>query len=214
MSWTPTKALPFVDCFVWIECANAPFPLLLLVQRQPPLPPPLPLACAAALISTFGCPLIPLSDGPRFSTSCEHSGPFFATAAPRHVIFRRMTRRAPQVLPRVDRSVLHLHRRRILRVLTGRRAWLLLSRLLYLLALCFVPHCVSRRCRQGSPHARKASRLLEPSARRLTFRRYWVKCNLWIFIFGWVGNYFWTHYFYIVLRAKYAALNARHTLAP
>ncbi len=37
--------------------------------------------------------------------------------------------------------------------------------------------------------------------------RYWVKCNLWIFIFGWVGNYFWTHYFYTVLRAKYAASN-------
>jgi len=41
--------------------------------------------------------------------------------------------------------------------------------------------------------------------RCLTLRRYWVKCNLWILIFGWVGNYFWTHYFYVVLRAKYAA---------
>ncbi|URE29971.1 hypothetical protein MUK42_06153 [Musa troglodytarum] len=28
--------------------------------------------------------------------------------------------------------------------------------------------------------------------------RYWVKANLWIIIFSYVGNYFWTHYFFTV----------------
>lgn len=34
-------------------------------------------------------------------------------------------------------------------------------------------------------------------------RRYWVKANLWIAAFSYVGNYFWTHYFFEVLGAKY-----------
>ncbi|XP_062115990.1 cycloeucalenol cycloisomerase [Humulus lupulus] len=33
--------------------------------------------------------------------------------------------------------------------------------------------------------------------------RYWVKATLWIFIFSYVGNYFWTHYFFTVLGASY-----------
>ncbi|GAA0165731.1 isomerase [Lithospermum erythrorhizon] len=33
--------------------------------------------------------------------------------------------------------------------------------------------------------------------------RYWVKANLWIMIFSYVGNYFWTHYFFKVLGASY-----------
>eukprot|EP01133_Synstelium_polycarpum_P017460 gene17460-20834_t len=33
--------------------------------------------------------------------------------------------------------------------------------------------------------------------------RYWVKANLWILLFGFVGNYFWTHYFFVLLRATY-----------
>ncbi|KAJ1686142.1 hypothetical protein LUZ63_017532 [Rhynchospora breviuscula] len=33
--------------------------------------------------------------------------------------------------------------------------------------------------------------------------RYWVKANLWIIIFSYVGNYFWTHYFFSVLGASY-----------
>ncbi|KAF5179890.1 Cycloeucalenol cycloisomerase [Thalictrum thalictroides] len=32
---------------------------------------------------------------------------------------------------------------------------------------------------------------------------YWVKANLWIIIFSYVGNYFWTHYFFTVLGASY-----------
>ncbi|CAN6483101.1 unnamed protein product [Victoria cruziana] len=33
--------------------------------------------------------------------------------------------------------------------------------------------------------------------------RYWVKASLWISIFSYVGNYFWTHYFFSVLGASY-----------
>ena len=35
-------------------------------------------------------------------------------------------------------------------------------------------------------------------------QRYWVKANIWIAIFSYVGNYFWTHYFYKVLGASYS----------
>ncbi|CAM6083009.1 unnamed protein product [Calypogeia fissa] len=41
-------------------------------------------------------------------------------------------------------------------------------------------------------------------AKQPWYKRYWVKANLWIFIFGYVGNYFWTHYFYTVLGATYS----------
>eukprot|EP01089_Gocevia_fonbrunei_P019021 TRINITY_DN6588_c0_g1_i2.p1 TRINITY_DN6588_c0_g1~~TRINITY_DN6588_c0_g1_i2.p1 ORF type:complete len:224 (-),score=23.42 TRINITY_DN6588_c0_g1_i2:66-737(-) len=34
--------------------------------------------------------------------------------------------------------------------------------------------------------------------------RYWLKVNIWIAIFGYVGNYFWTHYFFTVLGASYS----------
>ncbi|KAL2540898.1 Cycloeucalenol cycloisomerase [Abeliophyllum distichum] len=33
--------------------------------------------------------------------------------------------------------------------------------------------------------------------------RYWVKANIWIIVFSYVGNYFWTHYFFTVLGASY-----------
>ncbi|KAK4774909.1 hypothetical protein SAY86_009844 [Trapa natans] len=33
--------------------------------------------------------------------------------------------------------------------------------------------------------------------------RYWVKASIWIIIFSYVGNYFWTHYFFTVLGAAY-----------
>ncbi|XP_065873389.1 cycloeucalenol cycloisomerase [Euphorbia lathyris] len=33
--------------------------------------------------------------------------------------------------------------------------------------------------------------------------RYWIKASLWIGIFSYVGNYFWTHYFFTVLGASY-----------
>ena len=34
-------------------------------------------------------------------------------------------------------------------------------------------------------------------------QRYWFKANIWVAIFNFVGNYFWTHYFYNLLGAKY-----------
>lgn len=34
-------------------------------------------------------------------------------------------------------------------------------------------------------------------------RRYWVKANVWVAIFSHVGNYFWTHYFFNLLGARY-----------
>ena len=34
-------------------------------------------------------------------------------------------------------------------------------------------------------------------------KRYFVVSNVWIAIFSYVGNYFWTHYFYVVLGASY-----------
>ena len=34
-------------------------------------------------------------------------------------------------------------------------------------------------------------------------RRYSSKANLYLFILAWMANYFWTHYFYSVLRASY-----------
>jgi cycloeucalenol cycloisomerase len=33
--------------------------------------------------------------------------------------------------------------------------------------------------------------------------RFWVKANVWIAIFGFIGNYFWTHYFFQLLGAAY-----------
>uniref|UniRef100_A0A7S3R8E8 Cycloeucalenol cycloisomerase n=1 Tax=Dunaliella tertiolecta TaxID=3047 RepID=A0A7S3R8E8_DUNTE len=34
-------------------------------------------------------------------------------------------------------------------------------------------------------------------------QRHWVKANLWIAIFSFIGNYFWTHYFFKLLGASY-----------
>lgn len=34
-------------------------------------------------------------------------------------------------------------------------------------------------------------------------QRFWVKGSVWIAIFGFYGNYFWTHYFYELLGAQY-----------
>jgi cycloeucalenol cycloisomerase len=42
-------------------------------------------------------------------------------------------------------------------------------------------------------------------------RSYWLKFNLWIFIFVWIGTYFLTHYFFDVLGMRYA-FHARWTL--
>jgi cycloeucalenol cycloisomerase len=34
-------------------------------------------------------------------------------------------------------------------------------------------------------------------------QRYWVKANAWIAVYSYIGNYFWTHYFYDLLGAEY-----------
>jgi hypothetical protein len=33
--------------------------------------------------------------------------------------------------------------------------------------------------------------------------RFWVKANVWQAVFGFIGNYFWTHYFFQLLGASY-----------
>jgi len=35
------------------------------------------------------------------------------------------------------------------------------------------------------------------------YDRYTTKANVWIFTMAWIGNYFWTHYFYRILGAVY-----------
>ncbi|PSC68708.1 Cycloeucalenol cycloisomerase [Micractinium conductrix] len=47
--------------------------------------------------------------------------------------------------------------------------------------------------------------LLQPASERAKpwHQRYWVRANLWIAIFSFIGNYFWTHYFYRLLGASY-----------
>lgn len=43
----------------------------------------------------------------------------------------------------------------------------------------------------------------EEDQKRSLSNRFWVKANLWNFVFGYIGNYFWTHYFYQLLGAHY-----------
>ncbi len=47
--------------------------------------------------------------------------------------------------------------------------------------------------------------LLEHKADRSKpwYQKYWIKANIWIAIFSFIGNYFWTHYFYTILGAEY-----------
>ncbi|KAL3918635.1 MAG: hypothetical protein SGILL_004143 [Bacillariaceae sp.] len=42
-----------------------------------------------------------------------------------------------------------------------------------------------------------------PDTTRPMFQRYSFKANLWLAIYSFIGNYWYTHYFYSVLRAKY-----------
>ena len=44
----------------------------------------------------------------------------------------------------------------------------------------------------------------EADAKKPIANRYWVKANVWIAIFSFVGNYLWTHYFYSLLGASYS----------
>jgi hypothetical protein len=40
-------------------------------------------------------------------------------------------------------------------------------------------------------------------ARKPLLQRHWVRANVWMAIFSYIGNYFWTHYFYTLLGAQY-----------
>mmetsp|Transcript_32187 Transcript_32187/g.78210 ORF Transcript_32187/g.78210 Transcript_32187/m.78210 type:complete len:305 (+) Transcript_32187:58-972(+) len=42
-----------------------------------------------------------------------------------------------------------------------------------------------------------------PDAKRPLFERYSFKANVWIAVYSFIGNYWYTHYFYSVLKAKY-----------
>ena len=42
-----------------------------------------------------------------------------------------------------------------------------------------------------------------PDTKRPLFERYSFKANVWIAVYSFIGNYWYTHYFYSVLRAKY-----------
>lgn len=58
---------------------------------------------------------------------------------------------------------------------------------------------------------------LEPAELRAStpfWSRYWVKANAWIAIFSFIGNYFWTHYFYSLLQATYTFTAHRINFVP
>ena len=42
-----------------------------------------------------------------------------------------------------------------------------------------------------------------PDAKRSWYKRYAFKANLWLAIYSFIGNYWYTHYFYSVLKAEY-----------
>lgn len=43
---------------------------------------------------------------------------------------------------------------------------------------------------------------------------YWFKANVWIVLFSYVGNFFWTHYFYTLLGARYTFPSERFNDVP
>jgi cycloeucalenol cycloisomerase len=43
---------------------------------------------------------------------------------------------------------------------------------------------------------------------------YWAKANAWIAVFSFIGNHFWTHYFYTLLRATYSLSAHRLNFVP
>ncbi|GJQ14758.1 hypothetical protein GpartN1_g6549.t1 [Galdieria partita] len=45
-------------------------------------------------------------------------------------------------------------------------------------------------------------------------QRFWIKANLWNLVFGYIGNYFWTHYFYQLLGAHYTFESYRWNQVP
>mmetsp|Transcript_6295 Transcript_6295/g.7782 ORF Transcript_6295/g.7782 Transcript_6295/m.7782 type:complete len:320 (-) Transcript_6295:138-1097(-) len=53
------------------------------------------------------------------------------------------------------------------------------------------------------PSASLNSKLESPDAKRPIYERYSTKANLWLAVYSFIGNYWYTHYFYSVLKASY-----------
>jgi cycloeucalenol cycloisomerase len=53
-----------------------------------------------------------------------------------------------------------------------------------------------------------------PDAKRPFFERYSTKANLWLFVYSFIGNYWYTHYFYSVLNASYTMPSTRLNNVP
>jgi cycloeucalenol cycloisomerase len=56
--------------------------------------------------------------------------------------------------------------------------------------------------------------LNSPDGRRPLLERYAFKANVWIAIYSFIGNYWYTHYFYSVLKAKYTMPSHRLNNVP
>jgi cycloeucalenol cycloisomerase len=54
----------------------------------------------------------------------------------------------------------------------------------------------------------------EEELSRPVYKQFWVKSNAWIAILSFIGNYFWTHYFYRLLRATYTFSAHRINFVP
>ena len=77
-------------------------------------------------------------------------------------------------------------------------------------ARLFSPHCWARRT------TRIAAALFRGHGRSLSTigAQHACRAQLWIAIFGFIGNYWYTHYFYCVLRAKYTMPSWRFNDVP
>ena len=53
-----------------------------------------------------------------------------------------------------------------------------------------------------------------PDATKPLWKRYALKANIWIAVYSFIGNYFYTHYFYSVLKAKYTMPSHRLNNVP
>jgi len=53
-----------------------------------------------------------------------------------------------------------------------------------------------------------------PDSKRIWRDRYCTKANLWIAIYSFIGNYWYTHYFYSVLKAEYTMPATRFNNVP
>ena len=53
-----------------------------------------------------------------------------------------------------------------------------------------------------------------PDARRPLLERFSLKANVWIAVYSFIGNYWYTHYFYSVLKAKYTMPSHRINNVP